>query len=213
MAGLAAAPEAGRAGVHDRLLRRNRIVAVLRWIVPAAGAVVLLAVLAAIVVDNLANQFGFSSLRIDRNNLVVDTPELSSTLADGTVLALSAEAARVAVDATDRVTLAGVSFSITPPAATALTAEADEAELQTTDQLITVVGTTRFSGTNGMSGTVVGMFADLFRQRVDASGAVAVDFGTGGHLAATGMSYDRRAGTWVFNRVTLTLPETPGDLP
>ena len=212
----AAAAEPGfadrrRDRLHTGLIRRNRLVRVLRWVVPIAGTLVLLGVVGGIVLDNLRNQFGFSNIRIDRNNLVVDTPELHSTTPDGTAFSLSARAAKAAIGSTDLVELTDVAFSATPAIGRALKAEAASAELQTTSQLLTVVDTTRFSSSDGMVGTVDGLFADLIRLRAEATGAVKVTIGDRATLEAHGMSFDGNAKIWVFHQVRITLFATPGE--
>ena len=203
--------QADRDRVHARLRRRNRLVRLLRWVIPALAATALLAIGGALVLDALRNQFGFSNIRIDRNNLVVDTPELHSTTADGTAFSLSAEAAKAAIGSTDVVDLTNVVFSATPVEGPSLKAEAASAELQTSEQLLTVVDTTRFSSSDGMSGTVEGLFANMLKMQAEATGAVHAQFGALGTLDAAGMRFDGNTRIWVFQQARITLNITPGE--
>ncbi len=131
-----------RGRLYARLVHRNRLVAVLRWAVPAAGALVLLVVIAGIVIASLSQRFGFSNISIDRDKLVVETPELISTVEDGTVYALGATAAKVSLIQSDIVDLTEATLTATTVAGQVTRATAAAAQLQTTDQLISVPGTT-----------------------------------------------------------------------
>lgn len=203
--------QADRDRVHTRLRRRNRLVRLLRWVIPALAATALLVIGGALVLDALRNQFGFSNIHIDRNNLVVDTPELHSTTADGTAFSLSAEAAKAAIGSTDVVDLTNVVFSATPAEGPSLKAEAASAELQTSEQLLTVVDTTHFSSSDGMSGTVDGLFANMLKMQAEATGAVHAQFGALGTLDAAGMRFDGNTKIWVFQQARITLNITPGE--
>ncbi|WP_421761419.1 hypothetical protein [Devosia sp.] len=203
--------QADRDRVHTRLRRRNRLVRLLRWVIPALAATALLVIGGALVLDALRNQFGFSNIHIDRNNLVVDTPELHSTTADGTAFSLSAEAAKAAIGSTDVVDLTNVVFSATPAQGPSLKAEAASAELQTSEQLLTVVDTTHFSSSDGMSGTVDGLFANMLKMQAEATGAVHAQFGALGTLDAAGMRFDGNTKIWVFQQARITLNITPGE--
>lgn len=206
-----AAPSEERARLYTGLARRNRLVALLRWIVPAAGVAIFAVVLAMIVIDGLGQRFGFSNIRIDRDNLVVETPRLTSTDEDGTLYALAARAARVAPAQTDLVDMEDAVFTMTPPKGAAMTAAAAAARLQTGDQLLDVPGTTHISSTEGLDGTLVGVFADLLNWKMVASGAVDLKLPGGSTIVSDGMTYDRATGIYTFKDVTVNLVETPGE--
>ena len=55
-----------RAGLYKRLLRRNRVVGVLRVLVPVLGVAVLSLLVIQIVIANAARDFGVSGIRIER---------------------------------------------------------------------------------------------------------------------------------------------------
>lgn len=203
--------QADRDRAHARLKARNRLVRLLRWVIPLVTGLSLLVVVGALIVDALRNQFGFSNIHIDRNNLVVDTPELHSTTADGTAFSLSAEAAKAAIGSTDVVNLTNVVFSATPADGPSLKAEAASAELQTSEQLLTVVDTTHFSSSDGMSGTVEGLFANMLKMQAEATGTVKAQFGAFGTLEAAGMRFDGNSRIWVFQQARITLNITPGE--
>jgi hypothetical protein len=213
MAALAAsAAPASSTGTFRRLARRNRTVALLRWLVPAGGLVIALLVGGLIALDALRNQFGIAQVRIDRDRMIVDTPELSSMLPDGTVLTLSAGAASASLLSSDQIALADPRLAMTSPDAPTMSAEAGAAELDTTRQRFAVSGETSFSSTDGVAGTTENLAADFIGQKAN-SGEVHLTMPDGTSLVAASMTYDHSARLWTFRRVTVSMPYTPGDQP
>jgi hypothetical protein len=206
-----AAPTDTREWLYRRLARRNRVVAVLRWVVPLAGAAILAFIIGAMALDALAHRFGFADIRIDRDNLVVQTPQLTSTGQDGTRFTVTAETARVSAAQTDIIDMTEAQLTMSPPAGATLTARSDAAQFQTSNQLLNVPGTTYVSGTDGLEGTIEGIFADLMAWKMTASGDVHVRLADGSTLDAASMSYDHKSGLYSFEDVTVNLTMTPGE--
>ncbi|MGV3491921.1 MAG: hypothetical protein ACO1OG_11420 [Devosia sp.] len=208
-----AVSSAPRARVYQRLVRRNRVVALLRWVVPTVGALVLLVVVGGIVLAGLSQRFGFSNIRIDRDNLVVDTPELTSTTEDGTVYALSATSAKVSITQSDIVDMVEARFTATAPSGDLMIATAAGAQLQTTDQLLEVPGTATLESNGGLSGTLDAVFLDIMNWRMTAAGKVDLTLPDGTHIESDGMTYDRETRHFTFTRVKLQIPMLPGEAP
>jgi len=206
-----AAATANSAG-FDRLARRNRRVALLRWLVPAGGLGLALLIGGLIALDALRNQFGIAHLTIDRDRMLVDTPELASMLPDGTVLTLSAGAASASLLSTDQIALASPRLAMTSPQTPTMSAEAETAELDTTNQSFAVPGATTFSSADGMAGSAENLAADFLGQEA-RSGAIQLTMADGTSLTADSMDYDHTARLWTFRRVTVSMPYTPGDQP
>lgn len=200
-----------RTGLYARLQRRNRMVAMLRWAVPVAGLLVLLVVLAGIVIATISQRFGFSNISIDRDKLVVETPQLTSTDETGIVYALSAQSAKVSLTQSDMVDLIEGTLTVTTPTGTVTTATAPAGQLQTTNQLLDVPGTTTVSSTDGLKGTLDAVFLDIMNWRLTAGGKVDMTLPDGTHLTSDNMSYDRNTRHYTFRNVTLELPMTPGE--
>ena len=199
-------------GTFARLARRNRRVALLRWLVPAGGLAIALLIGGLIALDALRNQFGIAHLRIDRERMVVDTPELASMLPDGTVLTLSAGAASASLLSTDQIALVAPRLAMTSPNTPTMSAEADSAELDTTSQRLAVPGPTSFSSADGVAGSAENLAADFVGRRAN-SDAVQLTMPDGTSLIADSMNYDHSARVWTFRRVTVSIPYTPGDQP
>lgn len=206
-----ATPTDDRAALYARLARRNRMVGLLRWLVPAAGVLVFVVLLALIVIDNIGQRFGYSNIRIDRDNLVVETPKLTSTGHDGTLYALSARAAKVAPTRSDLIDMEDAVFTMTPLRGAEMRAQAAAAQFQTNDQLVNVPGVVHVTSNEGLDGTLEGVFADLMNWKLVASGAVNITLPGGSTVTSQGMTYDRQTGTYTFKRARVTLVSTPGE--
>lgn len=210
MAATAIATDDRRSRLYDALVRRNRLVSILRLAVPALGLVVLAVLLVQIVIDNLSEQFGFSNLHIDREHLVVDTPHLSSTAADGTLYAASAVSAKVSTSKVDVVELTDAEITMTPPDGKLnYTALAPAAQLQLGDQKVLVAGPMQISSTDGMQGTLNDVIADVLNSRMIGNGPVHIRFGDGSVLDADAMTYDGDADLFTFRRATVLLENLP----
>jgi lipopolysaccharide export system protein LptC len=199
-----------RARVFAVLKRRNRIVAGLRIAVPAVGVVAMLAVGAGIVLDGLLNQFGIARIHIDRNNLVVDTPELSSTLADGTVISLAASSAKLVPNDSDRVGLTDARFEATLSGGLGFTAIAAAANLTLSTQTIRVPGRTDVTTSDGAAGHAEKLTVDALGFAARSEGPVTLTFQSGNRLEAADMIYDHQSRLITFHKVKLWLVSTPG---
>lgn len=200
-----------RSRIFAGLAVRNRVIGVLRFAVPAAGIVIFFGLVLQLFLASLGDEFGFSNISVDRNNLIVDTPSYSSMGADGSSYQVQAASAKSALDRTDIIDLSMAVLTIKKTKGATITASADAARLETTSQLVTVDGATRIADSEGMEGTIVGIFADMAAETMVGKGDVDLTFANGATLKAGSMSYDGAVSTWRFARATLTLPSTPGE--
>lgn len=209
--------QSGTADQRDRIFStlraRNRFVGALRFAVPVVGVIAFGGLMLQLFLASLGEDFGFSNISIDRNNLVVDTPSYNSMGADGSSYHVQAESARAALDRTDVIELTGVALTTRRPAGAVITASADHARLETSDQRVTVEGATQIADSNGMKGKLLDIIADFAAETVTGSGAVDITFSNGATLTAASMSYDGKNSTWSFSRATLTVPSVPGEAP
>jgi len=210
MASAAVTPDLARAQLHAALTRRNRIVGVLRIALPVAGAIVLAMVLGGIVLDNLREQFGFASIRIDRDNLMVASPRVTAVGDDGTLYSATAAMAKGRLGSVDLIDMTEAVFSMASPNGVTFTGTAPTAALQTAAQTLTVPGTLGVSSSDGLRGTMEDFFGDMLNASIVARGAVDLTFPEGMRVQSEGMTYDGNAKVWTFTRATVTLEETPG---
>lgn len=200
-----------RSRIFAALVARNRVVEALRYAVPALGIVIFGGFALQLYLGSLGHDFGFSDISIDRNNLVVDTPSYSSVGTDGSFYGIEAASARTALDRIDIIDLNLPVLTLRKAEGNAITVKADAARVETTSQKVTVEGITRLSDSTGMSGTIVGISANLAAETMVGEGPVDITFANGATLTAASMSYDGTSATWGFQRAVLTLPSTPGE--
>lgn len=199
-----------RSRIYDRLMQRNRLVSILRIGLPVLGLVVLAGLLLQITLASLLDQFGISNISIDRDNLVVETPSYSSMTADGTMYAVAADDARASLGDTDLLNLKGALLTVTKPGGSWMEAKAATAQMRLSAQNVFVREVMEIRDSRGTAGTIIGVHADLLSGSMVSDGPAKIRYHNGTTLDAESMSYDGNAQAWQFNRVTLTVPTTPG---
>lgn len=211
---LASAQDAGvRARLYAGLEQRNRRIAILRVGLPVLGLLVLVGLTLQIVVASLLDQFGISSIRIDRENLVVDTPSYSSMTADGTMYAVASQSAQAALADTDLLHLNEAALTVTKPDGSWLKADAVAADMRLSGQTLFVEDAMGIADSRGTTGTIHGVHADLVSEQMVSDGRANIRYHNGTTLDAETMTYDGKRQLWQFNRVTLVVPSTPGSRP
>ncbi len=202
-----------RARIFAGLTARNRLVAILRIGVPALGVLVFLILAAQIFLASLERQFGIGSIAVNGTTVSVDTPTYAGALADGTTYKVSATGAEADLTAMDVIKLKNASILLVKPNGVTMTAKAESAALQTTDQLIEIPTQASVADSTGTTGLLSGSVFNWPHQTLTTSGRVHFDLSNGTALDADKMTYDAKARLWGFSGVTLVLPATPGETP
>jgi hypothetical protein len=198
-----------RAAILDRLAWRNRWVAVLRIAVPAIGALAFVLLVGQIWVASLTQQYGVSGLRIDRGNLVVETPQYTGIAADGSRYVVKAREARAPLDNTSLIDMTDATLDYSRPGKPAFHATGATATMDTARQYISVPGLATLNSDDGMHGTLRDVRSDIRGSTTTAKGRVDMTFEDGSTLEAANMYYDGKNARWVFERVTLVMPDLP----
>lgn len=201
---------AQRQATYRRLQARNRIVSILRIGVPALGAVALASLIGQIYVSSLSSRFGVGRLSVTPESVMVDAPEYTGLLDDGTAYHISASVAQAATDAVDQVGLKDAALRMTRPDGVVMTVDAASAVLDTTRQLVTVADEALLGNSLGTRGVISSSVFDYTSQALTGDGPVTIDYADGTHLVAEGITYDAVNLVWTFTRATVTLPDTPG---
>jgi hypothetical protein len=193
----------------DRLARRNRIVAVLRLAVPLLGVLLFVLLVGQIWLANLASQYGIAGIAIDRGHLVVETPQYTATMADGTRFIVNAGQARVSVDRSDEVELVDATLVYDRPGRPAMYAASDSALLESARQTVEVPGVATVSSEDGLSGTLTAVRANLDTQITRADGAVDLTLPDATTIVADNMVFDGKTQVWTFEHATVVIPQLP----
>jgi lipopolysaccharide export system protein LptC len=198
-----------RTEILGRLVTRNRIVTLLRVVVPALGVVALLVLLGQIWLSNLARQYGVSGIRIDRGNLVVETPQYSEIGSDGTQYFVAARDARTPLNSPGEIEMADPKFTYVRPGRSPFHATALTGSVNTETHLVRAPGRVTVTTDEGLVGTMYELNADMRAQVTTAKGPVDITMPDGSHLTADDLHYQGSTNVWTFHNATLEVPDLP----
>lgn len=192
---------------RDRLYagfkRRNRLVGLLRWAVPVGAGLALMAPLTAALIGSFGMDFSIGRISIERDALVVESPQYSGVAADGSTYKVTAASARAALGEIDIIILTDARLRLLRPDGVEMRVDAAEARLNTTSQVIEVTGIARVGDSTGSSGTLEASRFDWPAMELTANGPVAFVFGDGTDLRAQGLHYRLNERKWEFVTATL----------
>jgi lipopolysaccharide export system protein LptC len=204
-------PAIGRIGpLYRTLRRRNRLIGVLRWLVPALGGAGFALAAGQMYLQSLGGDFSIGALTVTQDKVTVVTPRYEGIMDDGTAYRLDAQSATASITALDHLLLDSASLLLTRSDGTTLTLSAQNAQVDTSTQQVHIAGTAQVDDSTGMAGTLEGLFIDYLAQTIAASGPVHLVYPSGMVVDGVGMRYDPKTMVWTFTRSTLTLPDTPG---
>ncbi len=198
-----------RAAILNRLVGRNRVVGFLRVMVPAVGILAFLALAAQIYVANVVRQYGVSGLRIDRGNLVVETPQYSGMGKDGSRYVVNARVAQAPLANSQNIAMTDAILDFTRPGRPTMHATSVAASMDTGKQVVTIPGIVSVYGDDGMHGTLVNVRSDMDKNVTTAKGEVHMTFSDGSTLQAADMHYEGDKALWTFTQATLVVPDLP----
>lgn len=204
------ADAAQRLAIYRGLEARNRIVAVLRIGVPALGIVALTLLVLQIYVSSQASRFGISQITVSPESILVEAPEYSGILDNGTAYRVSATSAQAATNATHRIGLNEALLNMVRSDGVTIEVAAAAAVLDTAEEVVEIAGIAEVVNSLGTSGTLHDTVFDYQAQYLTGRGPVTVDYADGTHIDAEGLTYDSSTLVWTFTRATVTLPDTPG---
>lgn len=199
-----------RSAILNGLIARNRLIAVLRVAVPAVGIVAFVLLIGQIWLAGLARQYGVSGLRIDRGNLVVETPQYSGMGPDGSRYVANAREARTPLDEPNIIDMTTATLDYSKAGGTTFHAAGETATMDTARQYLTVPGISVVHSDDGMHGTLTELRSDLRANVTTAEGPVDITFSDGTNLKAANMRYEGDSALWTFaGGVTMVLPGLP----
>ena len=197
--------------LYRKLSRRNGRVRVLRLLVPFGGALVLAVLGAQIYISSFTGRFGIENISISPEAVTVDAPEYAGILEDGSAYRVVAETARAATSQPDLIALSRAQVVLNRIDGVQMQADATQAKLDTSGQLVLVEGVAEIADSTGTTGSLSNSRFDWAAQRFTTDGPVSIDYADGTTLRAEGLLYDAQAKVWTFIRSVVTLPTTPGE--
>ena len=188
-----------RERIYRAFDRRNRLIGWLRIGVPMLGVLVLGSLLVQIVIANMARDMGISGIRIARDALVIDSPEYSGVMANGTQYSIVADAASTALGGQEEIALDNAKLDLVRTDGYRLQARAKAAQFSLADQIVQVDDVMIVTDNHDMEAKLLNSTIDWTAQTLVAKDNVNVVFGDGSILTGSSLRYDAGAQTWDFN--------------
>jgi hypothetical protein len=198
-----------RLAIYGTLTVRNRVVSVLRGLVPVAGLAVFALFVARIFLSSLSGGFDIGQVHFAGDTVSIDTPSYSGTMSDGNVYKVSAESAHTSLESLNVIELTKPSIVLTDTDGLVTNAAAAQGSFDSLTQELYVPGTADVAYSNGTKATISDATVDLGKQTVTSSAPVHVVMGDGTVIDGSRLAQDGKLGRWDFGRATLTLPGLP----
>ncbi len=196
-----------RAGLHQRLRRRNRIIDVLRVLVPLLGLMLFGFLIAEIVIASMANSYGLSGIHLDRNRLLIDVPRYEGVTENGLRYKVAAETASALLSRADIIELDNVTLEIVRPDGVTFSATTSRAIYDLIGQTVEVPGVAEVTDSRKTGARLFDSFVDWRAQTITARGGARITFADGTRLMAQTLVMYGADDRWDMMGVTL---DTPG---
>jgi hypothetical protein len=198
-----------RADTLGRIVTRNRVVDMLRLVVPALGVIAFLFLAGQIWLANLARQYGVAGIRIDRGAIVVEAPKYSGTSTTGSRYLVSAREARTPLDRSNIVEMTDATLELVQEDGTSYFAKAATATMDSIAETVVAPGVVTVSGTDGLEGTLTDVDVDSANDFVTSHGQVSLLLPDGTTIDGATMVRDGKAQLWTFTQATVVVPDLP----
>ncbi len=194
----------------NALARRNRVIGVLRFVVPGIGIFVTGFLFLQIILANIAVDYGISGLRVDKDQVVIEQPRYGGVMPDGTTYQILADVARVRLETRDLIDLAGANIEIEQENGYKIIADANSARLDLGTQSVVIPGLLKTLDTDNVVGQLNDVIIDWTTQILTARGTVRFEFEDGSVIRAQSLIYNAQNGEWEFERVIYNVPGDGG---
>jgi hypothetical protein len=198
-----------RAEIFGRLKTRNRLIGVLRIVVPLAGIAAFLILIGQIYLANIARQYGVSGIRIDRGDVVVETPQYSGMGSDGARYVVTAREARTPIDQPEEIMMSDATLQFTSPGEAAYFVSAIAASMNTKTQIVEIPGIANVTGEDGLEATLRAVRSDMENEITTADGPVNIKLSDGTTIDAATMVHDGKASLYTFTDATVIMQDLP----
>lgn len=196
---------AARLETYNRFARHNRRIAVLRWAVPVAGAILLSVPVLQLAASMVADALPIAGVRLENDTLVIAGPRFEGRTGVGSHYTMEAERAESRIGDLDVTDLYDLGIDITGEAGYAARVEFSSAEWTMSTQYLVSNETVTVADSTGARGTLAGVEIDWPGQIIESDGPVRFTFESGAQLVADTMVYDMNAARWRFSRVDLDM--------
>jgi len=200
-----------RAGLYRKLKRRNRLVDVLRVLVPLAGAALLGFLVAQIIIANLAKDFGITGIRLERDRLLIETPQYEGVMENGTRYKLVADTASALLSRSDVIELGNATLDLLRSDGVAITVTTERAFYDIVSQTVEIPEVAHVVDSRRTRARLYDTHVDWAAQTVNARTGAEVVFADGTELTAATLMLYSAENRWDMTGVTLvTMGEGEG---
>ncbi len=196
-----------RADIIGSLIMRNRIVGVLRIIVPGLGIAAFALLGVQIFMGNLARQYGVAGIRIDRGTVVVEAPQYAGTGGNGTRYLATAKEARTPLVGGNEIDMSDATLELLGADGVTYFAVASTAHMDTRNETISAPGKIDVTGSDGLVGTMTDVDVSVNADRLVSNGPAHFTMADG--TIIDGAAMVRVGDVWTFTRATVTVPALP----
>lgn len=196
-----------RADILGGLIVRNRVVGVLRFVVPGLGLAAFLLLGAQIYMGNLARQYGVAGIRIERGTVVVEAPQYAGTGGNGTRYLATAKEARTPLMGGHEIDMSDATLELLGADGVTYFTTAPTAHMDTRSETITAPGRIDVTGSDGLVGTMHDVDVNVNADRLTSKGAAHFVMADGTIIEGADMV--RVGDIWTFTRASVTVPGLP----
>ncbi len=196
------------APIFNSLKRRNFFIGFLRIIIPLLGLLLLGFLSLKIFLDNLGTDFDMSGIRIKSDKVIIDNPQYSGIMGNGTQYSINSKVATTPIAGSDEIDIFENELNLLRPDNYQMRALSKSAIFNMVAQTIDIKGLLQTSDSNNM-------FADLYNSKIDwvaqtltTKDKAIIEFEDGTILTSETLVYDAQKETWDFTKVRLVIPIT-----
>lgn len=194
-----------RHALYTRFARRNRVIDVLRVVVPIAGVLLALVPVAQVVIASIATSLPIQGIRLENDTLVIDAPRFEGRTATGTVYAMQAARAETRVGDLDIADLYDLEIALTDEGDYAARIGFSSAQWTMSTETLVSNEDVAIADSTGAEGILGGVHVDWPGQLITSEGPVHFTFASGADLVADTMVHDLDTARWHFSGVRLDM--------
>jgi lipopolysaccharide export system protein LptC len=192
-----------RAGIYKRQVRRNRIVGALRIVVPLIGLVLLGFLLVEIYIAKMADDFGVSGIRLDKDRLLIETPRYEGVMQNGTLYEIIAKTASALIAEPDIIELNDANLRVVRPDGVFFNVMAAHAFYDLVNQTVEVPDFADVVDSRKIKARLHNAFADWSKRIVTARSGAEITFADGTELLAQTLVMYNDDNRWDMTGVVL----------
>ncbi len=191
--------------IINSLKRRNFIIFILRILVPFTGLLLLAFLVLQIIIANLSANFDLSGIRVKRDRLVIDNPQYSGIMANGTKYFVIAQRAETEIAGSDEIELFDSEIDLIRKDNYQIFAKSKNALFNMAKQTIIVKELLEANDNRGKVAFLYDTKIDWVEQTIKSKKDVTIEFNDGSVLLADSLLYDAKEQIWNFTNASLLI--------